>query len=113
MEYFGTNTRECGHYRWQFDKDGWLIKNWIKFDDLPFHPEELTNNLPKGEVVFYQSASFTVIAISGSCIDSRPGCKSVFWEKDIFTKEEMIERIMSYRGAVEIISSMPFKVKWN
>lgn len=77
MEYFGTNLSEYGHYRWKIINDVLQYES-LKFDDLPFHPEYLTNNLKKGEISFYQSNNYSVIAICGSPIDKRTGTKSVF-----------------------------------
>ena len=109
MEYFGTSLTEHGHYR----RD---LNNWhgisIRFDDLPFNPGHLTNNLKKGEVVFYQGGGYTVIGIAGSCKDERPGTKSIFWVNEIITKEEMIERIKSNEIAMKIINAMPFVVNY-
>jgi hypothetical protein len=51
MEYFGTNLTEHGHYRWALDR-GVFVEASLKFNDLPFSPENLTNNLPVGENVF-------------------------------------------------------------
>lgn len=112
MEYFGTNLTEHGHYR--FDMDGeYMVKTWTKFTDLPFNPEELTNNLPKGEVAFYQGGGFTVFAIAGSCKDERPGTKSVFWVKENITRGQFITKIMQSATAMKIIRAMPFEVRWQ
>lgn len=110
MEYFGTNLTEHGHYRWDID-EGFRRMNY-SFDQLPFHPETLTNNLPNGEVVFYQGGGLTVLGIAGSCKDSRPGSKSIFWVKGTISKDAMIERVMLHAIALQIIQKMPFKVKW-
>lgn len=112
MEYFGTKLDDHGHSRSNLDGE-YMVSLWNKFDDLPFHPENLTNKLPKGEVVFYQGGGFTVLGISGSCIDDRPGTKSIFWVKEIITRGQMIERINQNKLAMKIINAMPFEVKWN
>ena len=111
MEYFGTDLRSAGHYRVNID-NGFGYHQSIRFDDLPFNPEQLTNGLQKGEVVFYQGGGYTVIGIAGSCTDLRPGTKSIFWVKEIIDKSEMIKKIMKNKTAIEIIAKMPFKVKW-
>lgn len=112
MEYFGTNLTESGHYR--FNMDGLIMeRTWQKFNDLPFHPENLTNGLPFGEVIFYQGGGYTVIAISGSCADSRQGTKSVFWVKEIVSKSELIMKIMQNKAALRIINAIPFTINWN
>ena len=111
MEYFGTSTTDHGHYRWILTETE-MKKTWTKFDDLPFHPENLTNNLPKGETTFFQGGGFTVIAIAGSCKDERPGTKSVFWVKEIIGKSFLIQRIMESAPAMKIIRAIPFEIKW-
>lgn len=110
MEYFGTNLTEAGHYRWNIDDR--MTKINYRFEELPFHPENLTNNLPKGDVIFYQGGGYTLIGIAGSCKDGRPGTKSIFWVKETITRDELIKRLMANKTAVEIIAKMPFKVKW-
>lgn len=110
MEYFGTSLSVHGHYTWLID-DNKMTSTWLKLESLPFHPECLTNNLPKGEVIFYQGGGYTVIGIAGSCKDMRPGTKSIFWVKEIITREQMIEKIQQNKVAMQIIKAMPFKVR--
>jgi len=111
MEYFGTDLTECGHYRWNID-DEYLENSKLRFDDLPFHPEGLTNNMSNGSVIYYQGGGYTVIGICGSCKDRRPGSKSIFWVKEIITKEEMIDKIKQNKLAMKIINAMPFDIVW-
>jgi hypothetical protein len=112
MEYFGTNLTEYGHYRWSLENDR-MTNLGISFRDLPFHPEDLTNNLPKGEVIFYQGGGYTVVGISGSCKDGRPGTKSIFWIKEIISKSEMVQKIMQNPSSLKIINAIPFEILWN
>ena len=112
MEYFGTNLTEYGHYRWDMDKED-MYKKWTKFDDLPFNPESLTNNLPKGDVVFYQGGGFTVIGIAGSCVDERGGTESIFWVKEIISRTNLITKMMQNRAVMKIIRAFSFEIKWN
>lgn len=109
MEYFGTNLTEYGHYRWLLTERG-LVRQRNTFDDLPFHPEELTRNLKKGEVAYYQGGGFTALAIAGSCKDSRGGTQSVFWVRLNLGRQEMIELIKQIEVAMLIINAMPFNV---
>lgn len=109
MEYFGTSLSEHGHYRWILNKDS-MYKTYLRFDDLPFNPEQLTNNLNKGECVFYQGGGYTVLGISGSCKDERPGTKSIFWVKEIISREEMIDRLKNNYMALELINAMSFEI---
>jgi hypothetical protein len=113
MEYFGTNLTEYGHYRWNLENDHMRFGKNLLFSDLPFHPEYLTNNLPAGKVVFYQGGGYTVIGISGSCKDERGGTESIFWVKEIISRSEMIDRIISHPAASKIIQSMPFEIDWE
>lgn len=111
MEYFGTSLTENGHYRFVLTENG-MQKNWSRFDDLPFHPENLNNNQQKGDVSFFQGSGFTVLAICGSCKDERPGSKSVFWVKLTINKSEMIDMVKDNKIAMTIINKFPFEVKW-
>lgn len=110
MEYFGTSLTEYGHYRWLLNNG--LQYQGLKLKDLPFNPEGLTNNLPKGETIFYQGGGYTVIGISGSCKDTRPGTKSIFWVEAIITRDAMKQCILDNPHAMSIINAMPFEVKW-
>lgn len=110
MEYFGTSLTDYGHYTWELREKG-IYKIGL-LPKTPFNPESLTQDLPKGSVAFYQGGGYTVIAISGSPKDERGGTKSVFWLKEIISKEEMIDRIKNNSMAMEIIERMPFEVRW-
>lgn len=109
MEYFGTDLENHGHYRWDIS-ESCMQKSRLSFNDLPFDPEQLTNNLPKGQCAFYQGGGFTAIAISGSAKDDRLGTKSVFWVKEAISYEEMKNRITGNELAATIIKRMPFPV---
>ena len=111
MEYFGTNLTEHGHYRWNIDSNMMTERN-LNFKDLPFHPEELTNGLQKGETTYYQGGGFSVLAIAGSPIDMRPGTKSVFWVKELLTKKEMKAKLLENTNAARIIKEMTFSINW-
>jgi hypothetical protein len=89
-----------------------MVKIGLLPKNVPFNPEELTNNLPKGEVVFYQSSKFTVLGISGSCKDERGGTKSIFWLNEFVSFSEIIQRVLDNNLAQELIKSMPFKINW-
>ncbi len=104
---------ECGHYIFDVSNYPSMVREGIQFNYLPFHPEQLTNNLSKGEVVFYQGGGFTVIGISGSCIDKRPGTKSIFWVEEILSYDEMKDQILNNIITKKIINSMPFTVNWK
>lgn len=109
MEYFGTDLRDHGHFRWTLTEHG-PSKRSLNFKGIPFNPEELTKNLPKGSVVFYQGGGFTVLGISGSCVDDRPGTKSIFWVNETIEKSEMVERVKAQPFFIKMIDQMKFKV---
>jgi len=111
MEYFGTNLTDYGHYAFNLDGD-YPEKTWRDFKHLPFHPEYLTNNLPKGEVIFYQGGGYTVIGIAGSCKDERAGTESIFWVKEIISEDVMVSRVKQNKVAMRIVNAMPFEVRW-
>jgi hypothetical protein len=112
MNYFGTSLNTDGHYTWNISNEG-MQQIGLLPRDTPFNPEELTKNLPKGEVVFYQGGGYTVLGISGSCTDTRSGTKSIFWIKEIISRENMIRRVLEHNVAGTIISAFPFKVNWH
>ena len=114
MEYFGTSLDQHGHYRFLLEGNHMDKVSYSPYKKgIPFDPESLTEDLPKGEVVFYQGGGFTVIGIAGSCKDTRPGTKSIFWVREIISKEEMIQKIKEHPMAMKIINAMPFEVMWN
>lgn len=111
MYYFGTNTETSGHYTWDLSDN--RMQRIGLLPATPFDPERLTMGLPNGEVVFYQGGGYTVLAISGSPVDKRQGCKSVFWIKGDTTRSGIEIMIMQNKFAKQIIEMMPFKVKFN
>ncbi len=112
MYYFGTSLKNYGHFLWDL-KEGIMRNQGIRFDHLPFHPEQLTNNFLKGEVMFYQCTGHTVIGISGSCKDERLGTKSIFWVLEKISFNEMKERMLNDPVAKNIINKMPFEILWE
>ena len=111
MRYFGTNTREAGHYYWDLSKG--MARVGLRAGDLPFNPEGLFSSYAqKGTTCYAQCGSYTIFGICGSPIDKRNGCKSVFFVEGTLTREEMVESIKKYPAAQEIISKMPFEIKW-
>lgn len=112
MKYFGTNTREAGHYYWDLSKGMGYIG--LSRGDCPFDPEGLFRSATSenGDTCYMQHGEFTVFGICGSPVDKRRGCKSIFYIKQKFSREEMVEQIKRYPAAQEIISKMPFEIKW-
>ena len=112
MNYFGTSLTDHGHFMWELQETSMRMLG-IDFRSLPFNPEELTNNLLKGEVIYYQCRAYTVIGIAGSCKDERNGTKSIFWVHENITFGEMKERILSTPMAKQIIDKMAFEINWG
>ena len=126
MNYFGTSLTEKGHYFYnlQYGVFGDRSLSFPKgvgipitrYKEWPFNPEELPKSRCNGDVEYWfinGDPCYSIIAICGSCIDTRPGCKSVFFLLGEFSKEEMINKILSIPIAKKIIDKMPFEVKWN
>ena len=112
MYYFGTNLTEHGHYTWDLSGDH-MVNIGLLPKTTPFNPEELTRDLPKGEVIFYQGGGFTVLGIAGSCKDERRGTKSIFWMNETVSKGQMIVLISQNQHSSKIINAMKFEVKWD
>jgi hypothetical protein len=116
--YFGTDINNSGHYSWTIKDNGTRLEcTWMRnFELWPFHPEYINNRLSDGEINWLHSKSslgeFTVCAITGSCKDQRPGCKSVFIISKIISFEEMKQEILSTPICKTIIDKMPFEIKW-
>ena len=111
MNYFGTNLTSYGHYFWELEGER-ICRSNVDFKDIPFNPEYLVEYKPNGVVECSAVGEYSVCAISGSCKDSRPGSKSVFWVKAQIAPDELKKLILSTPIAQKIIEQMPFEVKW-
>src|SRR5689334_9677232 len=112
LSYFGTNADSAGHYFWQVSEHG-LYNSNLNFKQCPFDPEKVVSSYDKkGKCVYNQVDGFTYLAIVGSAIDQRPGCKSVFFVNELIDVEEIIRRIKSYPHLVKLIEKMPFEIIW-
>ncbi len=113
LEYFGTDLISAGHYFWNLEGDN-MNKSDRLWTKTPFNPEDMP--LPaqashkNGFSEFYFIDGYSILAIAGSCIDKRRGCKSVFFIKNKLEKKEIIELIKSIAIANKIIDAMPFEV---
>lgn len=115
--YFGTNTNSAGHYFWLLKGES-QSNSQLNFRDFPFNPENFTKSdkwgwKPKGSVEFHVIDGYTIMAISGSPIDKRDGCKSVFFFKESLSKYELVSKIKSIPAAMKIINQMPFVVDYE
>lgn len=114
LQYFGTELSNSGHHLWEVDIHG-LHRSLLELYKLPFNPEGLPYKekfqpYRNGWVQYYDFCGFTICAIEGSCHDTRPGSKSIFFVKGHISKEEIKAIILS--KAKKIIDKMPFEIKW-
>lgn len=114
LQYFGTNLDSAGHYLWEIQGDT-MYPSRTQFNDLPFNPEALPYKgkgkpYQNGLIEFYNFCGFSICAIEGSCRDTRPGSKSIFFVKENLTKEQIIEIINATPVARKMIDKMPFHV---
>lgn len=111
--YFGTTTREAGHFFWDVYDEG-LHNRSLNIGTLPFNPEDIVKTgTPFGTVKFEYVEDFSVLSISGSCRDTRQGTKSVFWAPRKVSYEVFKNWILKTESTKELINKMPFEVKWK
>lgn len=110
IEYFGTSLTANGHYR--FKMDNGMEQTFLFLEGIPFNPESFASWGMRGDVEFHQINGFSVLAIVGSCKDTRPGSKSVFWINEIVSMEEFKSVILENKSCRMIIDALPFIVKW-
>lgn len=118
INYFGTDTREKGHYFREITEWGIDYKKSIDMKQIPFYPydypkKEIGDKYAQrnGTIGFYYEHEYSICAIIGSAIDTRPGCHSVFFFKEKLTQDQLIEKIKSLPAAIDIINKMPFHVE--
>jgi len=116
MNYYGTELSQAGHHFWNIDYDQ-IGYSKLSFEDVPFNPEKLTEPedryfLKRGTIRWHSIEDYTICAIEGSCKDTRPGSKSVFWVKEKISFDELRELMLSTPICVKIFDQMPFDVNW-
>jgi len=112
MNYFGTDLNSAGHYFWELEGETFIKKDY-NFKIVPFNPENLPMiNNKKGHVEFHNAFGYSILAIAGSCADSRWATESIFWVKETISYSEMKEKILSIPIAKQILDKMPFEIKW-
>jgi len=116
MNYYGTELNQAGHHFWDIDVDVMRYSK-ISLNDVSFNPEKLTEPenryfLKRGTIRWHSIEDYTICAIEGSCKDSRPGSKSVFWVKENISYDELKELILSTPICNKIIEQMDFDVIW-
>ncbi len=115
IHYFGTELTTAGHYFWELEGDG-IYRSRIRFEDIPFNPEGLPivkkgEDVRNGTVQFYNLGHYSICAIQGSCKDTRPGSKSIFFWDVPHTQIGMTTLIKQCPIAMKIINQMPFHVE--
>lgn len=90
LHYFGTDLTSAGHFFFDIYTES-FGRSRIRFEKLPFNPEALPYRITheKGERKDYHAFGFTILAISGSIIDNRPGCKSIFFVEQEISFEQL------------------------
>ncbi len=118
--YYGTDLNHAGHYFWELRDDS-LRSTPVKFGDtIPFNPEDYPKSvknglyLSLGTVQYYSIQEWSVLAIEGSCSDTRRGSKSVFFSKDYSILrlgfDGFLQAIKDIPIANKIINQMPFEL---
>lgn len=114
MNYYGTNLTEYGHYFWKLNDTQLIYKGLDGKDEKPpFSPGDfLGSNAEKGLVGYFRLKGYSIIAIAGSCKDTRGGTKSVFWVKGEVEPTALKDMILAIPIAEKMIEQMPFEVQW-
>lgn len=112
IEYFGTNLTEKGHYLWKLNREGLGYERNLNINKFPFQVEHLNDNTERGTVLRTQIQDYKIIHITGSCIDQRGGCKSVFITRDAISIEDFEKYIRGNEFCKKMFTKMPFEVMW-
>lgn len=121
LYYFGTSQKDYGHYYWTCE--GRFLSSMrrepVERLKLPFNPEDLIPVIPgwrkerepreNGDVDYFNIAPYSILYITGSCLDRRPGCKSVFFTKQDLSKKEMVAEVLKSDAAWNLIDAMSFR----
>jgi hypothetical protein len=110
LNYFGTDTKSPGHYFFRignFQNPDRSIGN-----GLTFNPEGLVSGIKNGRMNIVTINGLNIIAIAGSPIDERGGCKSVFWAEKETSFKDLKEAILTLPASKKIIDMMPFEIHW-
>ena len=112
MNYYGTDLTSKGHYPFEVGKES-LYSARYRLSDVPFNPEGLPyKKHQNGDIGFYHFCGLTILAICGSCSDTRPGSKSVFWIEGTYTQQAIKDYLLKNTVTAKMIDQMPFEIKW-
>lgn len=112
IEYFGTSLTEKGHYIYHLGKYGLDYEKDLNINKYPFQVERLNDNTEKGSVLRTHIQDYKILHITGSCIDKRPGCKSVFITQEAVTLKDFEDYIRGHDYCKKMFEQMDFEIKW-
>lgn len=118
VQYFGTKINSAGHHLHELMGDSFGLSefNYFSFYKEHFDPESIADkqrNRQNGDVFYFRRGKWTICYIEGSCYDTRPGGKSVFFTNQQIPFGEFVVKMLSMPIVLKIIKQMPFKVKFN
>lgn len=111
VEYFGTSLTEMGHYLKELLPESLDWRGSYDTRKFPFDIYAFTKGQGKGYVAKEVVGKYKVIAIEGSCIDTRWGTVSVFITEDKVSLQEFEDYISNHAWVQKMIEQMPFEVK--
>jgi len=106
LKYFGTDTKEHGHYFWDIEGHKMSKDFNLKMEDIPFYPYDFAKLNLKGSSKFLQKDGYSVIGFCGSPIDKRGGTCSVFFVKELIGFEDFFSKICNHSAAQHIIKAL-------
>lgn len=116
MYYFGNPPRIFNKGYWTLE-DERMMKSTIRFDDLPFNPDNLLNEkrefaqtIEKGESRFFYVEGWSILIIGDTYAPEEKGAYMVFFIKEKMTEMEMFFKLINIPVFNEIIDSMGFIV---
>lgn len=113
VKYFGTSLTEKGHYLVDLLSQG---LDWNKSTDInqyPFNIYSFTKGQPNGFVSKEVIGKYKIIAIQGSCIDTRGGCVSVFITEENVTIKQFEDYLLNHPWVIKMLNQMPFDVDFG
>lgn len=117
IQYFGTRLDEGGHHLHELMGDSFGLSefNYFSFCKEHFDPERIADGKQRrnGSVFYFRRGKWTICYIEGSCCDTRPGSKSVFFTKGQIPFGEFVVKMVSMPIVRKMIKQMPFKVEFG
>lgn len=113
VKYFGTSLTEKGHYLKDLLSLGLDYNYSISTSHFPFDIYSFTKGNPKGFVAKEIVGKYKVIAIEGSCSDTRWGTVSVFITEENVSLKEFELYLSNHPWVIKMLEQMPFEVNLN